>query len=113
MSSAYGIETSFCANRQARRAEQKRKKQLRTPFRANASTFPSGALPKLNEAADFYAAGRLQEAEACYRQALEADPDCAFAYYGLGRVVGRAGQSRAAYNCYKRALALDDTKTEY
>lgn len=115
MRSVNAVKTPYLASRKARRAEQRqrRKKHSRPPSRANARQVPSTASSKLTEAADCYSAGRLHEAELCYRQVLQADPDCAFAHYGLGRVFGRAGQPRAAYDCYKRALELDDTNPEY
>ena len=52
-------------------------------------------------------AGRHQEAITAYKQALDADPDSAIAYNGLGMVYTGLKQFSEALDAFKRALRLD------
>jgi tetratricopeptide (TPR) repeat protein len=51
--------------------------------------------------------GRLDEAIACDRKAVELDPKNAMANNNLGVVLGRAGRTDEAIDCWRRALRLD------
>lgn len=51
-------------------------------------------------------AGRVQEAIACYREAISQDPDCFEAHLGLGRAHSERGSYGEAINSYERALRL-------
>lgn len=51
--------------------------------------------------------GKLAEAAARYRQLLERHPDSVLAWTNLGNVEARRGESAAAEEAYRRALALD------
>lgn len=51
--------------------------------------------------------GRLDEAAACYHQALAIQPDCAEVYGDLGNVFKEQGKIDKAIASYRRALALD------
>lgn len=51
----------------------------------------------------YFAAGRLDEAQAAYEEALQAFPDTGLAYYGLGRIMELRG-AEAAIDMY-RAVA--------
>jgi len=54
-------------------------------------------------------AGRLDDARAAYRRALEAAPDSAFLHRELGVVERRRGDSQAAMTELRRAVELDPT----
>jgi hypothetical protein len=49
---------------------------------------------------------KLNEAVACYRQALVLKPDYAEAHYNLGKVLPDQGKLEEAVACYRRALEL-------
>ncbi len=48
--------------------------------------------------------GRLVDAAACYRHALELKPDCAAAYGSLGGVLEQFGDFQGAEDCFRAAL---------
>ena len=50
--------------------------------------------------------GKLEEAIACYRQALALDPNFANAHFNLGTALQRLGQQDQAAACYREALRL-------
>ena len=50
--------------------------------------------------------GKLDEAVACYRRALELKPDYAEAYNNLGIVLKEQGKLDEAIACFRRALEL-------
>jgi protein O-GlcNAc transferase len=58
-------------------------------------------------------AGRLAQAEACYRQCLARDPAHAGAWHRLGLMARRVGRSDLALDYLGRAVALPSAKVEY
>ncbi len=52
-------------------------------------------------------ARRFDEAMACYRRALEADPNCVAAYGNLGNLLGMQRRLDEAATCFRRVIALD------
>lgn len=50
--------------------------------------------------------GRFQDAEACFRRALEARPDHPYALYNLAKVAAILGHSDEAVAAYRRALEM-------
>lgn len=70
--------------------------------------------PPAHSAAEFFQdglrlrqAGRLAEAEAAYRAALDLDPRLAAAHVNLGNVLKDLGRFDEAAPCYRAALSLD------
>jgi len=49
---------------------------------------------------------RLEEAEACYRRAIEIDPNFSLAHYGLATRLSFAGEMETAAESYRKVLAL-------
>jgi hypothetical protein len=62
---------------------------------------------RVNRAERAAAAGRWDEARDAYHAAIAASPESAFLYRDLARAEQRAGQSEAALEHARRALALD------
>lgn len=56
--------------------------------------------------------GREDEAIACYRQALAADPGLAAAHTNLGGLAYRRGEREAARTAFETSLALDPEQSE-
>jgi tetratricopeptide (TPR) repeat protein len=54
-----------------------------------------------------YRSGEYKEAEACYKEAIELDPDCALGHAALGHVAYVGGRFQEASRCYERAVDLD------
>ncbi len=52
-------------------------------------------------------ARRFDEALACYRRALEADPNCVAAYGNLGNLLGVQRRLDEAATCFRRVIELD------
>ena len=50
--------------------------------------------------------GKLDEAVACYRRALELKPDYAAAHNNLGNALQAQGKLDEAVACYRRAVEL-------
>lgn len=61
-------------------------------------------IPVLELAERLHAAGRLAEAEACYRQALAVDPENAVAEHYLAVVLGQCGRADEAMSILQAAL---------
>ena len=61
----------------------------------------------LERAAAHHAAGRLDLAEAGYREVLAQAPDDAEALFNLGRVLRRTGRGEEALEAYRQALSLN------
>lgn len=60
-----------------------------------------------NRGNEWLAQGRFDEAAACYRQAIDAEPDYAEAHNNLGFVQSRLGRVQEAEASYRHALALN------
>ena len=60
----------------------------------------------LNEGIEHHRAGRLGQAEGCYRQGLKADPHCRQALHLLGLLARQAGQYEESIRLIGEALAL-------
>ena len=56
--------------------------------------------------------GKLDEAVACYRRALELKPDFAEAHSNLGNALKDLGKLDKAVACYRRALELKPDSAE-
>jgi tetratricopeptide (TPR) repeat protein len=54
-------------------------------------------------------AGRVAEATACYRRALEVDPTYVWAYFDLANTLRDAGRMDEALEHYRQYLAVDST----
>lgn len=67
----------------------------------------------LDLALQHHQAGRLPEAEALYRQILEAQPDNPHALHLLGVIAHQVGQHDAAIQLITRAIALNPAVAEY
>ncbi|HEY4442857.1 MAG TPA: tetratricopeptide repeat protein [Steroidobacteraceae bacterium] len=72
-----------------------------------ATLLPDDAESHFNLGNAMRVAGRLEDAEGCYRRALSIRPDFAIAHVALGGVVGSRGQLDAAVVNYRRALEID------
>ena len=74
-------------------------------FKAEAGGGGSAAAMTLGRALD--AAGRLDEAAAAYRRAVDGDPRAAVAANNLGSVLERIGRLEEAVGAFRRAVRLD------
>jgi len=68
--------------------------------------------PLLESAMQHHQAGRLQEAEALYRQVLDAEPEHAQAMQLLGWAVFQSGRAQEALEVIRRAIAIDQNRAE-
>ena len=94
-------------NRQQRRAE-KRGQTSSHPSPANAAATIPGAVAELfGTGLKHHQAGRLTEAEACYRNVLAAEPDYANALHLLGVVAKATGRLDLALELIGRAIKLN------
>lgn len=57
--------------------------------------------------------GRLQQAEAAYRQVLAVEPAHAEALHLLGAIAHRAGRNDLAIHYIRQAVGLDDARPNY
>ncbi len=62
--------------------------------------------PTLQKAMNEHRAGRLSDARRLYEQMLEARPDDAEAWNGLGLVIDECGDTENAMECWRKAIAL-------
>ena len=67
----------------------------------------------LQTALTHHQAGRLQEAEALYRQILQDQPDHADALHLLGVIAHQVGRHEAAVDCILKAIKFNPTVAEY
>lgn len=105
---------SPATNRKARRAVRKARKdtgQRRTS--AGEGAGPASRDRGMETARKHREAGRLQEAECCYRQVIEAEPECAEAYFQLGILFKENQQSDDAYHIFKRAVSIKNGNPAY
>jgi tetratricopeptide (TPR) repeat protein len=72
----------------------------------------SAAAPRYAAGRLWEAAGRYDEAEANYREAIHLAPDHARAHNNLGGVLHMQGRLDEALACYRRALELDPAQPE-
>lgn len=73
---------------------RQRRAEAAEPLLARAvATAPDDTLAWLAWAEVLQALGRGSEAESAYRKAVELDPDCEVAHYGLGQLAGKAGRT--------------------
>lgn len=68
---------------------------------------------KLSLALQHHQAGRLQEAEAIYRQVLQAQPNCADAFHLLGLIAQQTGRAVLAMECVGKAIQLNPSAGEF
>jgi len=73
----------------------------------------SAALQRLNDGLAHQRAGRLREAEAAYREVLEAEPGQPDALHLLGVLARRAGDPARAADLIGRAIEADGDRPEY
>jgi tetratricopeptide (TPR) repeat protein len=73
---------------------------------------PSAAAPRYAAGRLWEVAGRYDEAEADYREAIRLAPDHARAHNNLGGVLHTQGRLDAALACYRKALELDPAQPE-
>ena len=66
-----------------------------------------------NLALQHHEAGRLPEAEALYRQVLQAQPDHPDALHNLGMIACQVGRYDVAVDCIGRAIAGDPSRAEF
>jgi serine/threonine-protein kinase len=76
-------------------------------FRAAASIRPDSPYPYYALGVVYYTTAKLDQAEACYRKALQLDDKYASAHGNLGLVLADRGQLDQAIACYERAIELD------
>jgi tetratricopeptide (TPR) repeat protein len=81
-------------------------------FEAAAAAAPERPRPRLEMALELRTLGRLDEAEAVYRELLQQRPDLVRALAGLGHVARLRGQPRQALRHYRAALALNPARTD-
>lgn len=70
------------------------------------------AIEYMNQGSQFLAAGELDRAEQCYRQAIAAHPDFAEAHNNLGLVLKQKGIFDQAAACYQKAINLQPDYAE-
>lgn len=86
----------------------------RDPAEEPYPTLEAELIPRLGDDAAFLhnrgaaaeGLGRFEEAEALYRKALERDPDSAWSWYNLARVIERTAGVAGAADAYRRFLDL-------
>ena len=81
---------------------------MKEPFNSAhiVSLAPSVPRSHLRRGDAFVAQARFSQAEACYRLAIELQPDSAVAQCSLGKVLSKQGRRREAAACYRRAIEL-------
>lgn len=57
--------------------------------------------------------GKLTEAIACYRRALQQNPKLAVAYYGIGEIQRQQGEIENAINSYHQAIELEPKQADF
>jgi len=77
----------------------------------------AAARTALQQAVQFQQAGQLREAEACYQQVLQLNPnlsraDLAGIHYNLGIVLQDQSRPEEAVSCYRRALEIQPRSVE-
>ncbi|MDH3580664.1 MAG: sulfotransferase [Hyphomicrobiales bacterium] len=111
-------------NRKARRAQRRLKKTspaqnspAKKPGSGRCATValqaPTEHQHIFQEAYRLRNAGKLREAEQCYRQVLKKDPQCSYALLSIGLLLLSAEQPADAYDYFKQAVALDPDKAHY
>jgi tetratricopeptide (TPR) repeat protein len=85
---------------------------LREP-RASAGRMSLGTEKLLRAGLDHHRAGRLAEAEACYRELLAGRPDHDKALHLLGLIAHQVGQHAAAVASIRQAIARNGTSARY
>ncbi|MGO9171349.1 MAG: tetratricopeptide repeat protein [Rhodomicrobium sp.] len=101
-------------NRKQRRAAAKSGQATSIPLR-EAATEPTApqATELLEAGRKLHQAGRLAEAEACYRRALTAHPGNADAYHLLGIVAGQTGRAGLSAELIGQAIKLNKRNAFY
>ena len=74
---------------------------------------PEASDQLLQQALALHQSGRRDEAEAVYRQILEADPGCPDALHFLGVLLHQRGRSNEAAELMRRAIASDPSRPNY
>ncbi len=74
---------------------------------ANPDTKSPQASALKEQGDQLFAAGKLEEAEQCFRQALAIDPEFAAVHNNLGVLLDKSGRFGEALNCYLQALVAD------
>ena len=94
-------------NRHQRRANAKRGRMSNNPrAEAAAASLPPAAANLLQVGIAHYRAGRLAEAEACYRRVLVLQPGHSVSHYNLGVVLQEQGKLDEAIAAYRRAIRI-------
>lgn len=64
------------------------------------------AVTELDKGNQFLQEGKLEEAIAAYRLAIELNPDCSWSYHNLGEALAKVGQFQEAIAAFSRAIEL-------
>jgi tetratricopeptide (TPR) repeat protein len=94
-------------NRHQRRASAKRGRTAKSPYAESAASRTMSASAELSKVAiDHHQAGRLAEAETCYRQIMATRPDHVVTQYNLGVVLHDQGKVDEAIAAYREAIRI-------
>ncbi|HXW26909.1 MAG TPA: tetratricopeptide repeat protein [Xanthobacteraceae bacterium] len=100
-------------NRKQRRAAAKFEHTSNRPGTPAAALAPTGTADVLAAGIKHHQAGRLAQAEACYRRVLLADPDCAGALAHLGAIAHQAGKHDSAVELIGQAIKRNPRHPDY
>ena len=100
--------------KQARKAEKHSRVQSLYPGERITGGAPEGLLEELTQKGmQLHLAGRMQDAEALYRQVLEVDPDHADANHLMGGLACQAGNPELAIGLISKAIAKAPDRPMY
>jgi protein O-GlcNAc transferase len=100
-------------NRQQRRAAAKRQPASNAAGTASPAKVEPGVAELLAVGVGHHRAGRLPEAESCYRQVLAAQPDHADALHLMGIIAQQMGRHDVAVDLIRRAIVRNGNNPAY